>query len=495
MIENRAPLPPLPLVLWEVPPGLELALGQEGVPFTVVREPNPLALLAGRHVLYDGKKVSSGRLRSMLTPGHVAIDVDLFRRGEAIDPFRALVDDLPAPGVWELENLSVVERISRHPKARIRTRLVERLRRMILDAGGIWARLAPFPFPYRSAFNLRIDLDEPAPDDYRRFAQARRAIDDATTHFLCTDAYQHLPSVIADLKGLDVQSHGHYHFVYRDPEANRRNVARAREVLRELGFEPEGFAGPHGRWNVGLDRALEAERIRYSSDFQLGYDDRPFFPWRGDGFSPVLQVPVHPICEGAILEAGGDAEAVANHLVRAVQAKVDAGEPAFVYGHPERRLGRHPEIVGRLAAEVARLSLVWRVTLTEFARWWRWRAAQRFTVVSRGEQRFEVQFDDWEGLYPLGLEVVRGRHVALIPLQGPMTSFELGALVYERRSDRVDLPTPTVGRKRGGIKAAVRSALDWETVTPVSELPSDSFSGLLKRELRRWKQKERIRQD
>ena len=67
-----------------------------------------------------------------------------------------------------------------------------------------------------------------------------------------------------------------------------------------------GFAGPHGRWDPSLDDTLEDLGYLYSSDFQLGYDDFPFYPWKGDRFSRVLQIPVHPVCEGLFLEAGVD---------------------------------------------------------------------------------------------------------------------------------------------------------------------------------------------
>ncbi len=484
------PLSPLPLMLWEVPPGLELALAQEGVPFVKVREPHPLAFRAGRFVLFDGRKVTPMQVRAYLASDHVAIDVDLFRQGERLDPFRALVDTEGAPASWSIEGLSVVERVARYPKAQVRRKLVDRVRHAITQAGGIWARLAAYPFPYKSAFNLRLDLDEPEPDDYATFAEARKPLDDCSTHFVSTGAYGGAWGVLDDLKGVDTQSHGHYHFVYRDPQANARNLERAHRLLVDSGFAPEGFAGPHGRWNEGIDRVLEDLGYSYSSDFQLGYDDLPFFPWRGDRFSRVLQVPVHPLCEGVFFEAGGDARTVADHFVRVVRAKVEAGEPAFVYGHPERRLGRYPEIIRTLAEAVDRESLLWRTTLTEFARWWRWRGDRRWSVVPRAEGRFEVLFEEWDPAYPIAIELVRGNHVAVIPLLGPRTPFSLDGLAYERRETRAHLPSPTILRGPVGIKAAVRSALDWETVTPVEELPGGSLAARVKRGLRRWKRRE-----
>ena len=65
------------------------------------------------------------------------------------------------------------ERVARYPKAWIRRRLIGRLREAVTAAGGIWIRMAPFPYPYRSAFSFRADLDESVPEDYHRFAAAR----------------------------------------------------------------------------------------------------------------------------------------------------------------------------------------------------------------------------------------------------------------------------------------------------------------------------------
>jgi len=480
-------LPELPLLLWETPPGLELALGQEGVPFKSVTDPHALAFSGGRFVLYDGRRVAGSAVRARLSPGHTAIDVDRLRVGEVVDPFLALVDLRGAPALWRSEGYALTERVARYDRAAVRERLVSRLRQMVGAAGGIWARLAAFPFPYRSAFNFRADLDEPYVEDYARFARSRRKLADCTTHFVSTHAYADQPAVIRDLHRFDTQSHGHFHVVYRDPEANRRNLARAHRLLRESGFEPAGFAAPHGRWNLGLDAAIEGLGYTYSSDFQLGYDDLPFFPWLGGRFSKVLQVPVHPVSEGLFFDAGADdGRVVAAHLVRAVRAKIDAGEPAFVYGHPERRLGRHPEILGALADAVAGEPLVWRVTLTEFARWWRWRAGRSWSVVPRGEGKYEVQFDDWKPDHPLGLEVVRGRHVSTLPIAGPRTPLRPEHLAYLRRETRADLPAPTAVRPPMSLRSAVRRALDWETVTPLDELPAHTITDRVKKGLRWW---------
>jgi peptidoglycan/xylan/chitin deacetylase (PgdA/CDA1 family) len=481
----------LPLLLWKTPPGLELILAQEGVPFEIVKDPHPLSFRAGRFVLYDSRSAAPLPLRSLLGPDHVMIDVDDLRRDEPADPFAALVDDRTARASWTVGPHTLSERIARVPKAWIRRRLIAKLRAAVATAGGVWIQLAAFPYPYRSAFSFRADLDESLPEDYRRFAAARDGLGSCCTHFVSTHAYTHHLAVLKDLRNFDTQSHGHFHHIYRDPEANRANVERAHRILSSSGFEPVGFAAPHGRWQRSLDDQLEDLGYLYSSDFQIGYDDLPFFPWKADRFSRILQIPVHPVCEGLFLEAGAsEPRVIAEYLRAAVAAKLDAGQLAIVYGHPERRLGRMPEILLTLADELESRTLLWRATFTELSRWWRWRAGRRWLVIPRPDNRLDIQFDEWDTEYDLSLEIWRGRFRCSLPVTGPRMSLGLSGLVYERQEppDAI-LEPPAILRDPITLRRAVRAALDWETVTPIDDIPRSSVGNRFKRGLRRWQQK------
>jgi hypothetical protein len=475
-------------LLWKTPPGLELILAQEGVAHRHIRDPHPFAFAAGRFVLFDSRTVSPSSLYRLLTAEHVPLDIEMLRRDEPVDPFAALVDDQTARLRFNISAGSLSERAGRFPKAWIRRRLIGKLRQAICAAAGVWVRLAPFPYPYRSAFSFRADLDEPRPEDYHRFARARGPLSDCCTHFVSTNAYTHHSSVLHDLRQHDTQSHAHFHHVYRDPAANRVNVERADRILRSMRFDPVGFAAPHGRWRKSLDDVLEDLGYLYSSDFQLGFDDFPFFPWKGDRFSRVLQIPVHPVCEGLFLEAGiTSSELISAYLCEVIAAKLDAEELAVVYGHPERRLGRMPEVLTALARSVEQRPLVWRCTFTQLARWWRWRNEQGWLALPRADRRLEIQFDQWHGQYDLALEIQRGRFRCVLPVRGPRLSVPLGALAYERSFDAgIRLAPPTRERRAPSLKHAVCAAIDWETATPPDDIPPSSISNRLKRSLRRW---------
>src|SRR5262249_1367844 len=142
--------------------------------YEVLRDSNPLVLRGARYILFDGRTTPRASLATGLTPEHVAIDIDILRRGEPCDPFAALVDTRAARASWTVGSRKRTQRVSRRDKGRIRRRLIGRLRRAVAAAGGIWIRLAPFPYPYRSAFSFRADLDEPVAEDYFRFAEARK---------------------------------------------------------------------------------------------------------------------------------------------------------------------------------------------------------------------------------------------------------------------------------------------------------------------------------
>ncbi len=89
---------------------------------------------------------------------------------------------------------------------------------------------------------------------------------------------------------------------------------------------------------------------------------------------------------------------------------------------PSVASGSFPEIVSRVAEAVAGMDLLWRVTLTEFARWWQWRGRRKWSLLSRGEGRYSIQFEDWDATYPLALEVVRGESHGLAADLGPRGS-------------------------------------------------------------------------
>lgn len=472
----------LPLALCETPPGLLVALGQEGIAVRDWTQHDDAPI-----VLFDSKNACSRQARRAAKPGAHWIDVDALRT--SIDPMRCLLDTRSCWKCWNVEAGFVRERVARIEKSTMRRAIVEFVRGEVLVSGGLWLRLSPIPWPYQGVFNFRVDLDEHAIEDYRAFAQARTPLEDATTHFVSTAAYGTCASVMDDLARFDTQSHGHYHHVARDAEFNLRNLTRAHEALARSGIRAEGFAAPGGRWNPGLDSALETLGYQYSSDFQLHCDDWPAFPWLGERFSRVLQLPIHPVCEGIFLEAGlNDHDQIARYYTEALRSKIAAGQPAFLYGHPERRLARMPQVFTALAAELRRHSAIWRTTLTQFSRWWHKRNAQRWSASWLNPGVIVVDFEGDPTSLGLALEIDNGTHTARFPVSGRRVTLEVRQLTMKKKL-RFDAPTGFASGPHGSWNQWIKDALDWEKTIPPQELPTRTITARLKKRLRIWQER------
>ncbi len=480
MLDARIPL--LPLLLDGVPEGLRQAIAQEGI---ACADHVP-GSAAGQFVLFDSRSGTSPQL----VRGQTAIDVDRLRGGKS-DPFEDLLDERAARHRWRLGGFQVAEEIARVDKRAVRAAILGRLRRIVEESGGIWLRLSAFPFPYRSAFNFRIDHDDYDPHDFAATLQACAGHEDATSHFVCAADFEANPEALARLRGLDVGAHGYWHHTYREAQDNLENIRRGIAVLAAAGIEPSGFVAPHGRFNRGLLTALETLGISHSSEFALAYDELPFLPIS----SSVLQIPIHPVCLGLFLEAAREAPAgeatdpraavaaAAEHFDHLARAKYAAGEPIFLYGHPTGRIGRYPQVLGTVFQTISSFGAVWKTTFTQFAAWWRARAQVRLAVFREGTH-FEVVVRGAPAGYRLAAEYWQGACVAPMPLDNPVVRFSATALAYQKRKGEAVFRPVRIDRAQG-LRERVRRYLDWERVTPVEELRGDTWRGWMKRALRR----------
>jgi hypothetical protein len=477
-------LPILPLVVDDVPLGLLQALAQEGVPVCRWRDDSA----AGRLLLFDSRRGT----RPTLLAGQTGIDIHCLRGDFASDPFEQLVDQGSARMHWRIGSASISEEVARVDKRSVRQQLMRRLRQLVEAAGGMWLKLSPYPFPYRSAFNFRLDHDEFVADDFHRTCEAIAGHEHAFSHYICASTHEAHGGPLARLRGSDVGSHGYWHHTYFDSQDNLKNIRRGIDALVTMGFEPSGYVAPHGRFNRGLADVLASLGITHSSEFALAYDDLPFFPPGSD----VLQIPVHPICLGIFLEslrrnkqqtldAPGIIELATTHLLRVLQARYEAGEPVFLYGHPDGRLGRHPELLRDILRSAAHCAALWMTDRTTFQRWWRQRAAVGLRLVEDGEA-LVLSTVRRPKEFRLAVEYWRGEHVALMPLDQRMVRFSVEALAYQKRSPR-PLPQPVRIDQPQGLGGAMRRYLDWEKVTPIDEIGGSTLRGWLKKTLRRVK--------
>ncbi|MBP7216242.1 MAG: hypothetical protein KBA46_03045 [Candidatus Omnitrophica bacterium] len=186
-------------------------------------------------------------------------------------------------------------------------------------------------------FCLRIDADEFDAGVFERYKRFFKDHAQLVSIFFNAHQYAGAGRVIRECSdmGLDVQSHGYYHYAYNDYESNRFNIAKAKNFFLKLGIETKGFVAPMGKWNESLMQALEDEGYLYSSDFSYDYLGFPSYPLLKKGFSRVLEIPAFPIAPDKFFRAGhNDVRFIERYYKRAIDEMTRCGIPIILYAHP-----------------------------------------------------------------------------------------------------------------------------------------------------------------
>lgn len=389
---------------------------------------------------------------------------------------------------------TVRENLALYPKAVLRRRMRDRVARLMQAHGLPFVRLGYYPDGYEGAFGFRIDVDDDEDRDLDAWGKRAAAFAPFTTVFVCAQPFAEDSSPVRKLlsAGYDLQSHGFYHHAYRDRLHNLKNLNRSKDFFRSMGRSPEGFASPMGRWNEALQGSLEEAGFSYSSDFGYDYDNLPSSPVLSGRASGVLQVPIHPVCVGIFQEARvNDPQAVAAYYRELIERRRGTGEPLFLYGHPKEwrdGFSSLPDEISKAASD----HKIWRVTLTEFARWWRRREAIEIEDLRFNPKTESISYRAAEGGFDARASFVvehrdRSGSIPLKEGKGEISVKELTGKPQAFQVGDEDLPRVLPDDRPWPVrlKASVVEALDWEEKTPLEDLEPVTPGVRAKRLLRR----------
>ena len=414
-------LPLLPLMTAGLPPAVSRILRQVGLPCADLSR---LALSAegtGRFVLYDSRSSDSlQRVRAVRRQGLKPIDF-------------AEIDRSVSGGLGLLTgNESGVVRA--YDEQELISIFLRELKLRLEAAGGLWLRLADFPFPYRAGLAVAIDQPEPS-----RWLPA--AI--PTTCFVSPKLRDE------DLKGLLLAPSVELAWKVGPGDLEptpRKTITHWRTRLDR--FSRSGWAVSGLRLSeplAGLPRAAELLRMGFaytslaatpglgtSLHAGLVASELPTFPLERIESTPGRSEPGSWITLGAEAARAGTLDA--SHVLSPLTPTAKRPTPAVVPSvFPEARLltdlraGRLAlvELAGaeadegslvRLRQFAQQIPLVWTCTLSQLARWMKRRSQARL-VVWRRDGGYEVQLDGAiGGDGHLGLELWRGAHQAHLPL-------------------------------------------------------------------------------
>ena len=476
----------------QCPPGLRLALAQEGIPC----QDRAAGMPEGRFVLV---RFAPGALpRCGSRPGR-----DRRRsapRRLAHRSLRGLDERRRPPSTVGIRRAATSPRSSRRStNACSASSSWISLRAEIELSGGVWLRVAAYPFPYRSALNFRIDYDEYHPQHFQATMAAIAGSEACTSHYVNGSAYRRASrghrAAPRARRGKPRLLAPHLSLVRGEPPQpppRRRSAARRRGSSRRDSSPRTGVSTP------SLLSAMERLGITHSSEFALAYDELPFYPGR----SRVLQVPIHPVCFEIMLEGLCRGAAVrplcrrdartqgsiactrlaVEYFREVARTKYASGDPLFFYGHPTGTKGPSTAVVRSVLAMAGDFAALWKTTLSELAAWWQIRSGVVFMVFRDGDE-LVVDSDPRRPRPPHRPGILAGPADGADAAEGRAAPLFPSALAYEVRSGSPGM-RPVRAERPAGWRAHLRQLIDWERVTPVEEIVPNNWRNLAKRTLR-----------
>lgn len=382
--------------------------------------------------------------------------------------------------VFSLGEVSVTETVASVPKAPVREAVRAAIQNAFFSQNLPYVHLWYYPGDYQSMFSFRFDMDEYHPEHHRNFLKLLEAARGSVSCFACMRTYELQPQALFEVvrTGVELASHGYIHHVYHNYRQNNLNLARAEELLEPAAGRISGFSAPHGKWHPTLQRVLENRGYTYSSEFSLDYDNFPFYTFSDNDFSPVLQIPTHPVCEGVFLQRYDyDIELFSKYYGHVIEEHIRRCEPVLIFGHPTNRLGKYPEIFHFIFNAVSARNDVWKTEFREIASWWQRRhALQLEASFSEGSIRFDAlpQEVSVHAVYPDGRS---------LRMRSDKTPAVTQTITAKSTPDSIAVSPAKYGSVKK-FRLFLKKSLDWETKTPVEMLEIADTSSLVKKIMR-----------
>lgn len=230
-----------------------------------------------------------------------------------------------------------------------------------------------FPYGDQTIFTFRVDSDSGSQKEISELYALCGRNSIPTMWFLDTKSHEEWLARFRDFVGQEIGVHCYEHSTFSSYGRNEENLIRAISLLERNGIHPVGASAPYGTWNPAVAGAFEHLGMSFSSEFSLDYDNLPFFPVLNRRSTPVLQLPIHPICVGSMSRAGYTDKEMKNYFHRIIDKKILEREPICFYHHPtHHRWEVIEDVFHYLQAKNIRS-----LSYSQYAGWWRKRNAYK----------------------------------------------------------------------------------------------------------------------
>lgn len=232
-------------------------------------------------------------------------------------------------------------------------------------------------------FAFRIDSDFGDRESITALSEIGKEHEIPMTWFLHVKAHEDWLSLFHEFEGQEISLHGYEHGTSTSYEHVFNNIEKGLQLLKDEGFEPEGFCVPYAIWNETLAEVLQKFDFKYSSEFTLGYDGFPFYPIHDEKESKTLQIPIHPICTGSLNRKSASFKEMKDYFVEVLIQKIGKRHNVVFYHHP---LQPGTKLWNDIFSKVNELSLT-KLSFSEYASFWQKRINTNFTASIETEDK------------------------------------------------------------------------------------------------------------
>lgn len=308
-----------------------------------------------------------------------------------------------------------------------------------------------FPKNNRTLFTFRVDSDKGNQDQVEALYQmcARHKV--PTSWFLDVKSHERWLDYFINFYPQEIGVHCYDHIVHKSSLLNKENFEKALSLLRQNNIPTIGITVPTGQWNNNIGSVIQELNFKYSSEFSYDYDNIPSFPYLGNGFSSVVQLPVHPICIGTMLREHYTTEDMVKYFKDIVDRKFLLREPICLYHHPTHG---HNEVFDEVFQYIDAQNIL-KISYNEYADWWKRRDRFKFSVTYDGVKLTSQlhQADDvWMRIS------MPNKSEALVP---PSEEIILSKVQFEKRPDNVHIPNDIMRTRTFTPTHIYQNILDW----------------------------------
>ena len=274
------------------------------------------------------------------------------------------------------------ERIAKISKGEIRRIVRISLEYLHHIQGLPFVQLWYYPKGNRNIFAFRVDTDFCSKKDVLELYKICEKNEIPGSWFVETKTSENWIPNFANHKSQEIGLHCYRHRVFKDYDNNRKNLEKGQKILEKYGINPIGFVSPYGEWNYNLGNVIEDLGFKYSSEFSLDYDNMPFYPYLGDRFSEVLQIPIHPISIGRLRRAHFTDKEMWQYYKNVIVQKIKLCEPIIFYHHPSHKKF---DIFDRIFKFINEHSIK-KIDFDGLSNWWKKRNEVKFNPIFNNDK-------------------------------------------------------------------------------------------------------------